>query len=461
MNNELKIESFFNKTVIILFCLTFVTIFIGQIMGITSRNDPIEKKVLAKLPQMSLENKTLVSDLNAYFSDNFGFRNILLKQYLFLKINLFKSWSFIHIAANQGDWRTSKNPTNLLFNPSIFSLYTQDELNSWKNFLEREQKYVESQNIGYFLVIIPEKSILDSDIPDSTKQFSILKHYQFINYMKNNSSVRILDTIDALLKAKAENQFPIFYKTDGHWTNYGAYIAYLEVIKQMSNYYEGIQPYLKDDFDIQLEKYDIWLGESGYNYPAYPYRPDYGVKFTLKVTSKDKYQKSGAILTYGDSYLDIRKRICIPCVKEEFPGIEPLIPLLFVEPPAYKGEWDPNPDYWFAKDTLENQIPIIRQNIEDKATQDKFINYLLLLGLLPDRVGLNYFLRLHFNDVVSRYTVEKLSQPLVDEYKPLFVIREALDERIPHLFNRLNCLYESDPDFNRKIDDVVRCIGYN
>src|SRR5687768_9988388 len=92
MINKLKVKKLYDKTIIFFSCLIFVIIFIGQILGITSANELIERKEVAIFPKISFENKNLINELNRYFQDNFGFRNIFLKQYLFIKFNLFKAY---------------------------------------------------------------------------------------------------------------------------------------------------------------------------------------------------------------------------------------------------------------------------------------------------------------------------------------------------------------------------------
>lgn len=431
-----------SKLIIILAILIYATLYFGQIIGITSANNLVERKEIAKFPKLSFKNKNLISELNRYFQDNFGFRNVLLKQYLFIKFNLFNSQrlgNFDSAVAAGGAtaWQDRNESYKNVF-------YTPEELLSWKNFLERERKHVESQNIPYLLVVIPDRETVDSQLLPYQTILSNFRHFQFVDYMKKNSSVEIIDPLESLRKAKDE--FPLFYKSDTHWTSFGAYITYLDVVKTMSKY-RNVQPYQKEDFDIQLEKYDLWLGDKGFNYPGNPARPEYGVKFTLKNSSKDKFPKLESILMYGDSYMDIQRRVCIPCLLQKFPELKDFIPLLFVKPSEDR-LLDPNPEYWLPKDRIENLIPIIRQNIRDRARQDRIINYLLVQSPLPDRVGLNYFLRLNFDKVISQDIELKLDQSSIDKYKPDFVVREIIDSRIKHGFNRVNCFYQWDKSFD-------------
>lgn len=57
------------------------------------------------------------------------------------------------------------------------------------------------------------------------------------------SNIQFVDVFPALYAGREQ---PIFYKTDHHWTTRGAYVAYLELCKQM-----GLTPQSKEDFDIR------------------------------------------------------------------------------------------------------------------------------------------------------------------------------------------------------------------
>jgi len=70
--------------------------------------------------------------------------------------------------------------------------------------------------------------------------------------------------VDVLLALNAERDQPIFYKTDHHWTTEGAYVAYLELCKQM-----GLTPQRKEDFNIRQatdEFYGSLYSKSGFRH---------------------------------------------------------------------------------------------------------------------------------------------------------------------------------------------------
>lgn len=440
-------KNIFSYIYLILFLFVIALIYLGQILGISSANDFIERRSIAKFPKISFSRDFVVT-LNDYLGDNFGFRNILLKQYLTLKFNLLKTHKINHADFNDEGWIFGEiSPGSDYERIYKKSSYSIKQLNNWKEIFEKEKEHLDKQDIPYFVVIIPDRRIVYKELLPFQENLAFYRHNQFINFMKKYSNVDVIDTTEALIKAK--NRYPLFFKTDSHWTNYGAFAAYQEIIKKIKKNYPEAISYEEKDFDIQLEKYKIWLGDGGFIYSGNLGRPEHNVRFYFK--GRVQNPKLFSVLTYGDSFMNIDRRICHLCFLKEFPEMEPLIWSLFAAPSSDK-LLDPNPGYILPKMRLEEMIPLIRTNIADKKVQERIINYLTAQAIHPDLIGLNYFLKLNFQKIVARDLTSKLAQELIDEYKPNVVIREAIDNRIWE-FDRLKCNYDANSSFT----DTAEC----
>ncbi len=457
-------KSIFNYFLLISYFLVITTIYVGQFLGVTSADDLVERRETAKLPVINsnypknlsevktslnahlinLYEHTVINELNAYFLDNFGLRNIFLKKYLVLKLDLLKTNKV---------FKTHFNDQGMIFGAlapgqdykRIYQriFYTQDELNSFKEIFEREKASLDRQNIPYFLVIVPDRRVVYNHTLKFDDRISIARHNQFVNYMKEKTSLEIIDVTDAFLQS--EKSYPLFFKTDSHWTNYGAFLAYKEIMTRLAKV-KKIKTYTEEDFNISLEKYEMWLGDGGLNYPENPGRPEIGVKFKIRDNSVNKHPKLGAILEYGDSYLNIDRRVCVKCLINTFPEMAPLAYQLFAEPGSDK-LIDPNPGYWLPKYYFEDIVSIIREKIPNKVTQDRIISYLMIQSIHPEPIGLDYFFRLSFDNIIRNDLSFKLDQSLVEQYKPDLVIREAIDNRVWE-FTRVKCNYDRDSRFN-------------
>lgn len=434
----------FNKVTIFSFFFIIFCLYIGQFLGITSVNDSIERRSFAKFPALNIQDPKLIDSLNTYLTDNFGFRNVFIKQYLYVKLNLLKTHNVFRSYFDDQGMKYGALAPGADFRDQYKKVtFTDKELAGYKDVFEKEKEYLGRKGIPYFLVVIPDKRVIYNDSLPFTDKISVSRHYQFVDFIKKNSSVELIDVTDALMKARS--RYPLFFKTDSHWTNFGAFIAYTEVMKRLAKFTE-VDPLKEDDFNITLQKYDIWVGDGGLNYPGNPGLPEYGVEFTVKNPILEK-KELNSILEYGDSYLNFSRTVCIPCLLSEIPEIEPIIPLLFNKPGSNK-LIDTNPGYWLPKDKIEKLVPIVREQVKEKQTQEKIINYLIKASVFPGVVGLDYFLRLSFDKVVHGDDLTfKLDQALIDEYKPDLVIREIIDNRLWE-FSRLKCNYDKNMDYN-------------
>lgn len=74
---------------------------------------------------------------------------------------------------------------------------------------------------------------------------------QLVAYLKNNSDIEILDVRPTLLKEKAVARN--YHKTDTHWNAYGAFVAYQQIMQQLSKDLPDLQTKMLDDFNAKKE----------------------------------------------------------------------------------------------------------------------------------------------------------------------------------------------------------------
>lgn len=112
-----------------------------------------------------------------------------------------------------------------------------------------------SRNIGFInefaakcpvdttVLIAPSTGYICDDIlPDVHKQYRDDEHFE--NMMAQLDSARFIDVREAFKKEYADGN-QIYYKTDHHWTAYGAYTAYRELGSVL-----GYTPHAKEDYTV-------------------------------------------------------------------------------------------------------------------------------------------------------------------------------------------------------------------
>lgn len=112
-----------------------------------------------------------------------------------------------------------------------------------------------SRNIGYInefaakcpvdttVLIAPSTGYVCDDIlPDIHKQYRDDEHFE--NMKAQLDSARFIDVREAFKKEYADGN-QLYYKTDHHWTAYGAYTAYRELSSAL-----GYTPHAKEDYTV-------------------------------------------------------------------------------------------------------------------------------------------------------------------------------------------------------------------
>ncbi|HRQ31863.1 MAG TPA: hypothetical protein PLM89_02020, partial [Anaerolineales bacterium] len=113
-------------------------------------------------------------------------------------------------------------------------LFSDDELANFQANLDALSESYAQRGIKLLIVVSPNKNtIYPERVPDQIPVFGTTsKLDQAVNYLQANGKTQIIDLRPALLAAKAERQ--IYYATDTHWNDYGAYIAYSAIMEELN-----------------------------------------------------------------------------------------------------------------------------------------------------------------------------------------------------------------------------------
>lgn len=197
-------------------------------------------------------NNNFGRDFDNWFSDRFFLRPNLIDIYSNFKytlcfenyilntdlINKKSHWFFYGITANKEyapqDWRTDKIIESL------------DRLND----------YFAKQNTKLYVMIIPSKTTLyeeeTSVFRNQIQKFSEMEN-NILKILMDNSRCKIIYPYEELMEAKKKDY--IFYKVDHHWTDYGAYIGYKALSKEIKKDFPQYNTVDLKDFYVNKSKY--------------------------------------------------------------------------------------------------------------------------------------------------------------------------------------------------------------
>lgn len=198
-------------------------------------------KIDIKKPLQSL------SSFKSYYLGNFGLKKTTVNQYINFKETVLKEEPLpnYNLTGKNGWYFLGNNYNNVFYNS--FGMTDTKKVKSITNYLETITQYLTSKNIKFYVVFPPNKhSIYSEYLP-----FQLEKKETLYNLLKSelekNTTVQLIDLHSLLLQEKKENQ--LYYKTDSHWNDLGAFIAYQHIID-----------YIKKDISIEkleLEDYTI------------------------------------------------------------------------------------------------------------------------------------------------------------------------------------------------------------
>lgn len=255
------------KKILTVLIMLFILIFlISFIMLPKEKFSEIENRGLSSFPKFELSkimDGSYMEDVESYVNDHFPVRNI-----------------FMNIRAVFNKCIGRQNIDDVYFGNDDYLIEKYDDVLNKDKIVDVINKLDENVLTDIGVMLVPTKiSIYEDKLP---KYVSVYSQDELINniYNKLNDNIKKINLYDNLIKEK--DNYQLFYKTDHHWTSYGAYFGYKEFARE--NNLEFIDISL---FDIDKVS-DSFLG-STYSKVVLP-----------NVSGEDMY-----IFNYKDYDLDI------------------------------------------------------------------------------------------------------------------------------------------------------------
>ncbi|WP_018212331.1 DHHW family protein [Desulfitobacterium hafniense] len=231
MNNVRK------KVFVLLFIMVLILpiLTINRISGVMSKS---ENRYLAEFPQIFNADGELAEGLKNstenWLNDNIGFRELFVKLYSNFNYHFLGRSPNERVEIGSEGWLYYTRDNNLKIAAGTYPLSLQD-LEKIKNHQEKVQEYFNDQGIEYVLILPPSKvSIYPEFIRSGDYSVRNTPDDIVAEYLLQNSNIKVIKLKDDLLKAKSNEQ--VFFKTDTHWNESGAYIGYQTIIKELNRF---------------------------------------------------------------------------------------------------------------------------------------------------------------------------------------------------------------------------------
>ncbi len=194
-----------------------------------------ERRELAPPPEFSWGLHKLLelpAQIDAYASDHFGFRRELIHWFNRIRILWFgiSTSSIVLVGADGWLYQTGNPHIRDMRNGWPFAPW---ELEHWAQVLSAKNEWLRQRGIHYLFVAAPNKHLVYPEhLPGSVKMISRRSRLdQLIDHLREHTDVPVLDLRPALESARAQRR--LYHKTDTHWNDLGAYVAYGAIMERL------------------------------------------------------------------------------------------------------------------------------------------------------------------------------------------------------------------------------------
>ena len=215
--------------------------------NITS-NSESEKRTLADKPSLPKSPKEILlypKNYEKYINDNFYFKQRLVSLNNFLHKKLFNRLQGGKVIVGIDGWLFYKGDDRKQVIDDLVgkTKFSSIELDNIFSTLSSYNCYANAIGAEFLVVIAPNKETIYTEyLPQRIIKTPSTKIDQIFKKLTDYPELKILDLRNPLFNAKNIEQ--IYYKTDTHWNEKGAYICYDHIMKEF-RLPKKIQKYIK------------------------------------------------------------------------------------------------------------------------------------------------------------------------------------------------------------------------
>ena len=210
-----------------------------------------ENKKLAKFPLIRNENNKINfnfgKEFEEYFKDRFFLRNQFIQFYCDVKYHL----SIICYQFNNTFYNKKANIITLMTYKGIPQLSNKDKESITAN-LSKLKKFCDNNNIKLYILIPPNRILVNkSDIyPALIYNKENVEITKTAEWIEETLDINVIYPYEELYNGVKTGSEPLYFRTDTHWTDSGAYIAYLSLMKIIKKDFKNVKITNLNDFKI-------------------------------------------------------------------------------------------------------------------------------------------------------------------------------------------------------------------
>jgi hypothetical protein len=234
---ETVVEKTFAKCWIALLCLMCALTLSGlaSMDGEAMRRQ--ENRALAVFPGVPANSAEAVdwpARFEAWFNDRLAFKRPLLRAVLALQQEVTEGVAKLGAVCGRDGWLYLFRSQRTLDQHAGRYVVPQPTLDAWTGYLGARRDYLRSRGVPQLVVLAPDKpSVYPEFLPDWARHTDQATAADRFAVQARAEGLDLLDLRPVLRAARREREGTLYGKTDTHWSNLGAYVAYRALLDRL------------------------------------------------------------------------------------------------------------------------------------------------------------------------------------------------------------------------------------
>ena len=244
-----NLNDVFQRILIVMFIIIIFIPCLRMIVEDGPAVSVVEKRSLAEFPSAPenfFQLQSFFSGMDQYLNDHFGFREWMVFRYQREVRKRFDDASNVtEVLKGTNNWYFFTG-NKMLEDYIGKNLRNESELSEWIRSYKEKKNWLENQGIHYLLVVPPNKTSIYSEFVGEpwVDNQGMSRLNQIKNQLSDADSSALLDVAPTL--RRFTHLDTLYYKSDTHWTSYGAFLAYEVIAEKIESMFPGIR--FKRDF---------------------------------------------------------------------------------------------------------------------------------------------------------------------------------------------------------------------
>jgi alginate O-acetyltransferase complex protein AlgJ len=232
----IRLHALVERLLVVLFVSVLALPALGTALGMQAVGASGENRTLAPFPRLAMTWtawRVFPEAFTRYFEDNFALRPLLVRWQALVRLKALDVSPSSSVVKGSNGWFFYADD-GAMEDYALAPPFTTAELETWRRTLQDTHDWLRARGIAYLFVMAPDKhQMYPEQMPATIRRASHSRMDQLAAYLSEHSTVSVLDLRAALRQGKSNER--IYHRTDTHWNDRGAYIAYAQIVGALSN----------------------------------------------------------------------------------------------------------------------------------------------------------------------------------------------------------------------------------